>query len=899
MSTRARLYVGGVLGAGLLLGVLALLRFSPTSTQWITFAALAVLATPAQLFKAEAPNHVLFYISPIFFFAGALLLPPFLVVLLVAVPHLLEWGNERRRGSPHLRAWYLQPFNVAMTSITAISAYWLYAVLTAQTGGGATTASVIAGLIAAIGYVCLNHALVGIVLVLARDVSWRDSGMFDPSTFLTELVVVCLGLVVAALWQVNPAFIVPALAPLVLMYRALMIPQLKHQATVDAKTGLVNAAHFKVLFSAELDRARRFDRPLAVIMADLDLLRDINNRHGHLTGDAVLEGIGQIIRRTMREYDISSRFGGEEFALVVPEVAPHLAEEMAERLRRAIAETRFATGTAVGGIGVTMSLGVACFPRDGHSMEELLFAADMAVYEAKTRGRNTVVRAADLPEDRRVQQPGETAHIPIGEGAWRAPTEGPITVATRMSTESTAPGEKPGLMVLPGAAAGAPPRGRGRRLCPQPGVAIITLFLAVVALFAGLRTSGIAMGSEPLGVALEAMAFACAVVVAYQYPIHIRLHLKVQVSTMVYFLMAVLLPLPLAVAAAGLGTLVGEASVGRQRKLQASDMATAVGRWMLLVLLGTLVAHVPVPEDAALAMPMACVLVLAVGDLVTLPLVLAPMTGERPLRMLRTLAMETALPEGIQYLLGFLGMLVAQSAGWALALFVAPAALVYQAAKHLHEVQGSTHWLLESMADTVDLRDPYTGGHSRRVTDSCDQILRELKLSGPDRDLILSAARVHDIGKIALPDSILNKTGPLTAEERALMQTHPERGAEVLARHRDFARGVAIVLHHHEAWDGSGYPHGLKGLAIPFGARVMAVADSFDAMTSDRPYRRGMPAAKAAAILRQGRAQQWDARVVDAFLSTITDQADQTESPQLTLLPVVQNAPEPIAAVSG
>jgi len=899
MSTRARLYVGGVLGAGLLLGVLALPRFAPTPPQWTTFAALAVLATPAQLFKVEAPNHVLFYLSPIFFFAGALLLPPFLVVLLVAVPHLLEWGNERRRGSPHLRAWYLQPFNVAMTSITAISTYWLYAALTAQTGGGATTAAVVVGLIAAIGYVCLNHALVGLVLVLARGVSWRDSGMLDPANFLTELVVVCLGLVVAALWQVNPAFIVPALAPLVLMYRALMIPQLKHQATVDPKTGLVNAGHFKVLFRAELERARRFDRPLAVIMADLDLLRDINNRHGHLAGDAVLAGIGQIMRQTMREYDISSRFGGEEFALVVPEVAPHRAEELAEQLRRAIAETRFATGTSVGGIGVTMSLGVACFPRDGQSMEELLFAADLAVYEAKTRGRNTVVRATDLPEDRRMQQPGDAAPFPSGEGARYAPTEGASPAATGMSTASTAPGEKSALVVLPGAAAQAPPRGRGRRLCPQPGVAISTMVLAVAALSAGLRGPGIALGSEPLGVVLEALAFACAVVVAYQYPIHIRLHLKVQVSTMVYFLMAVLLPLPLAVAAAGLGTLVGEASVGRQRKLQASDMATAVGRWVLLVLLGTLVAHAPAPEDVALALPMACVLVLAVGDLITLPLVLAPMTGERPLRMLRTLARETALPEGIQYLLGFLGMLVAQRAGWALALFVVPAALVYQAARHLHEVQGSTHWLLESMADTVDLRDPYTGGHSRRVTDSCDHILREMKLSGPDRDLILSAARVHDIGKIALPDSILNKPGPLTAEERALMQTHPERGAEVLARHKDFVRGVAIVRHHHEAWDGSGYPHGLKGVAIPFGARVIAVADSYDAMTSDRPYRRGLPPAKAVAILRQGRARQWDARVVDAFLSTLADQADQTERPQLTRPPVVQSAPAPIAALGG
>jgi HD-GYP domain-containing protein (c-di-GMP phosphodiesterase class II) len=106
------------------------------------------------------------------------------------------------------------------------------------------------------------------------------------------------------------------------------------------------------------------------------------------------------------------------------------------------------------------------------------------------------------------------------------------------------------------------------------------------------------------------------------------------------------------------------------------------------------------------------------------------------------------------------------------------------------------------------------------------------------------------------------------------MEAHPVRGADLLKRHADFARGVAIVRHHHEAWDGKGYPDGLKGTEIPFGARVIAVADSFDAMTSDRPYRKGMTVQKAADILHQGRGGQWDASIVDAFLRTISGQLD-------------------------
>src|SRR5262249_51323455 len=129
--------------------------------------------------------------------------------------------------------------------------------------------------------------------------------------------------------------------------------------------------------------------------------------------------------------------------------------------------------------------------------------------------------------------------------------------------------------------------------------------------------------------------------------------------------------------------------------------------------------------------------------------------------------------------------------------------------------------------------------------------------------------RVHDIGKIGVPDSILNKPERLTPEEEAVMQTHPDRGADLLQRYPDFKRGVQIVRHHHENWDGSGYPQGLKGTDIPFGARVIAVADSYDAITSARPYRAAMPQTKAARILWEGRAKQWDPQIVAAFLQAI------------------------------
>ncbi len=107
------------------------------------------------------------------------------------------------------------------------------------------------------------------------------------------------------------------------------------------------------------------------------------------------------------------------------------------------------------------------------------------------------------------------------------------------------------------------------------------------------------------------------------------------------------------------------------------------------------------------------------------------------------------------------------------------------------------------------------------------------------------------------------------------METHAARGAELLVQYPDLARGTAIVRHHHERWDGQGYPDGKAGYAIPLGARVLAVADSFDAMTSDRPYRRGMSVERAVQILRDGRGTQWDPQIVDAFVHGVVAQSDQ------------------------
>jgi putative nucleotidyltransferase with HDIG domain len=177
---------------------------------------------------------------------------------------------------------------------------------------------------------------------------------------------------------------------------------------------------------------------------------------------------------------------------------------------------------------------------------------------------------------------------------------------------------------------------------------------------------------------------------------------------------------------------------------------------------------------------------------------------------------------------------------------------------------------VRALSNAVEARDAYTGKHAERVAAYGIAIARSLGLPRLDAPEIEFGFLLHDIGKVAVPDSILYKPGSLTVEERALMTRHPVIGSEIVSGIEFLAEAAKVVRSHHERWDGTGYPDGLAGEQIPVAARVFAVADVLDALTTDRPYRRGMPLAKARRIIVEGSGSQFDPRVVKA-LSEIDD----------------------------
>jgi putative nucleotidyltransferase with HDIG domain len=175
---------------------------------------------------------------------------------------------------------------------------------------------------------------------------------------------------------------------------------------------------------------------------------------------------------------------------------------------------------------------------------------------------------------------------------------------------------------------------------------------------------------------------------------------------------------------------------------------------------------------------------------------------------------------------------------------------------------------LEFMGDALTLKDTETGVHSKRVTAFAISIARDMRLSGEQIRAIARGAFVHDIGKLATPDAILLKPAALSADETAVMRQHSTKGFEILQKVPFLAEAAEIVYAHHEQYDGTGYPRGLKGEEIPLGARIVAVANTLDAITSDLPYRSAPSVAAARKEIRRCSGTQFDPSVVETFMAT-------------------------------
>ena len=293
---------------------------------------------------------------------------------------------------------------------------------------------------------------------------------------------------------------------------------------------------------------------------------------------------------------------------------------------------------------------------------------------------------------------------------------------------------------------------------------------------------------------------------------------------------------------------------------------------------------------------LAAVLAAAVFTLIntgSLALIVAPVMGIGPFEMWRINFGGLHVELLTLVTLGSLIPVLVRENPLSIVLLIVPLLLgPHLAFKGIRQAHHETRVAMEGLANALERRDAYTYRHSIRVTDHVRTILSAMpQMPRPTAEAIIAAAHVHDLGKVGSQDGSLKKPGELSAEERQEIEQHPVIGAEIVSRLEAYKQSVETIRRHHERWDGSGYPDGLAGEQIPLGARIIAVADAFDAMTSDRVYRAALSADEAFAELKKGRGTQFDPEIVDLFQSAFQSRSApvgarlSTESPHVPAVP--------------
>jgi len=689
---------------------------------------------------------------------------------------------------------------------------------------------------------------------------------------------------------------------------------LEHQASTDALTGVYNHRTFHDRVRQELMRASAEHDTVALVMVDLDDFKKVNDVYGHGVGDQLLLQVAEVLRASVRPTDIVCRVGGEEFAIVVPSGDLARALALAERLG-----TRFAQLEADAVGGLTASIGVAVGPEHAANPRELVACAEAAMMTAKTRGNGLVVAFDDTATERpseaatRRDDVRSIAYLKMlqslsGKLARLNDVERiGLTIADELRLlidyhncrvfvrdgDDLLPIAFRGALttVDPGTPAELLPTAVGRGITGRvaetgdsllvgnaadcefgeqiAGTATIEESLLAVPLKFGSRVSGVVVISK-LGLdqfdaddlrVLEVLAGHASVALenARLYDAQRRAAESAtallefgrdiagdgnisEVAERVVRGSAEILRSPLAslwLQDAETGDLVSLASCPEPEVPSRTVPAAHLGPW-----LERSEPYVIAAEDyAAIATP---------PDLTDGRFAIAPFTvsgrwgviaaaapssetyGERELQLLSGLAQQTklALQRAVSY-------------------------------ERLERTFLST---VEALANALEASDANVSSHARWITDLALRVGEELGLEPRALKRLELGALFHDIGKIGVPQAILAKPGPLTPDERAVVETHPVLGERILAPIEQLAQVGHIVRSCHERFDGAGYPDRLAGEDIPLESRIIFACDAYHAMTTDRPYRRALGADEARKRLTEAAGSQFDPSVVEALV---------------------------------
>jgi hypothetical protein len=414
------------------------------------------------------------------------------------------------------------------------------------------------------------------------------------------------------------------------------------------------------------------------------------------------------------------------------------------------------------------------------------------------------------------------------------------------------------------------------------------------ALFTALVTISPEVTAHTVG---TASGLALLIAMARAYPVRLAPKRKMSVDTAPALAAVLLLSPVLAMLAAAIGMLSGEIRA-RGRWFQAlfnsavSGLRVGAGALAYRAVAGMSMGGAEQRDIDPIALVFGALALYLVSS--ALVDTAAGLTlGQNPFRGWWESQRRKLPHEGVLLLLGVFAAMPARDYPWLLPVLVVPAAIVRRSLQDGLQLKSEARETLESLAEAMDLRHHRSADHSHRVSELSRAISRRMDLSARDIELVTDAARLRDIGEVALAPDLLVKLELLTEEQRAELREHSAIGARMVERFPDFADCAHLILHHHERWDGWGTPDGLTGQAIPLGARIIAVAETYEALIASRPYREALSPAQARDELRASAGTQLDPTVVDVLLDML---GHQTGSPSRA---AVQFSPNTAVAGGG
>ncbi len=696
--------------------------------------------------------------------------------------------------------------------------------------------------------------------------------------------------------------------------------ELNRMATTDELTGLTNRREAMSRLADHWALSKRQGHPMAIVALDIDRFKTCNDAYGHGVGDVILKNLAHVLGQSSRKEESVCRVGGEEFLLLCPGSTEAMAAVAAERLRKAVEALVIETDDLT--VRVTVSLGVAERTCETKETDDLLRAADDALYRAKDAGRNQVCLASAEPEEE-----VEANAAPAGNLADLLEAAHPMVAAGEIATvlvvdddtsirmlcrrflerEGLAVNEacdgeealekieqdRPDVVIMDAAMPGIDGLECTRRLKASGDTHRLPVIIAsgrtdATDIVAGLEAGADEYITKPFN----------PKELVHRVKTMIRLGREFARSNEVRgehsLALNILQDYSRNISAARSLDDVLDQTVDASMSLvccrQVSILLPDADERSLTVRMchgfnDESVRNRQVPTDCSLSGKVwrsrESVVLLTDED----ALRHADVADAALLVRLPSVSIPLCSPESVVAVLNLAGRQDEKP--------FTPMELDYLdligniAAAAIHDRltcrarDDARHSIVVALAELAEHRDTDTGLHLERVSRFCQILASELRTLERYRDILTDeciddlqrAAPLHDIGKVAIPDRILLKPGPLTPEERAVMQTHAEIGARTIRSIIARVPGVGFlcmaeeIAHaHHEWFDGRGYPRGLTGDAIPLTARIVAVADVYDAITTRRPYKEPMSHAEAAAIIRGSEGTQFDPDIVRVFL---------------------------------